>query len=187
MNDFNIDLDDILGLGRTGLYFQFSEDETVALPQLHFLLYRDNDPDGEDIVTGICLEFGLVYSRPKEEEAFLGLKQLCVDYINRYIPKNTAKEEIIAEFLNLVKDRKIEDLWELYRMSNFRTALRGKPTVDLLKLGAIAQLEAENAQLKAENAQLKANMAETASAAFEPANITETPALTRDISLFKSA
>ena len=68
-------------------------------------------------------------------------------YLEKNISNKSDKEEIINTFLNLVKDRKIEYLWELYRIINFRTALRGAPTVDAMKVGIIGHLENENEKL----------------------------------------
>ena len=154
-DDLNIDMDSVLGLGRVALCFQMGDMDMQNLPQIHFILYRDTGPDGEDTITGLCLEFGLVYSNPDQNEAFNGLRQLCIDYIVGKIPKGKDREETIAAFLDLLKDRKIEDLWELYRKVNFRTALRGAPTVDTLKMGIIFQLEEKNKRLKSENRALK--------------------------------
>ena len=149
MDDLHINLDSVLGLGRMALTCRLGTEEPrmMTLPQVHLILYRDTDPDGKEIITGICLEFGLVHSNTDQNKTFNGLNQMCIDFLENSI-KGKNEEEIIKVFLELVEDRKIEDLWEIYRKINFRTALKGAPTVDALKFDRIAQLEVENRALR---------------------------------------
>ena len=130
------------------------DDQKFTLPQIHFILYNDISPEEKKGVTAICLEFALSYSALNREDAFSGLRQLCINYAQKII-QGKEGEEIIEAFLNIVQEKKLEDLWAMYRAVNFRTALRGNPTVDAVKVNFISQLYTENHKLERENHKLE--------------------------------
>ena len=154
MDNLGIDIDSVLGLGRVSLVVGMDDDQKFTLPQIHFILYNDISPEKEKGVTAICLEFALSYSALNREDAFSGLRQLCINYAQKIIQEKEG-EEIIEAFLRIVQEKKLEDLWAMYRAVNFRTALRGRPTVDAIKVNFINQLHTKNYRLERENKHLK--------------------------------
>ena len=164
-DSLGVGIDQVLGLGRVGLLVKLAGNEQmIALPQLHFILYHDVDPDKNPAITGICLEFALLYSSKNESKdkldprnTFHGLRSVCEFYVNGIAETKKTPEDFEKTILKVIKETKVEELWDIYRTVNFRTALRDKPIVDWVKLARIVELEGDNAVLREKIKELEGN------------------------------
>ena len=130
-----IPLEDVVGLGRTGFIVfkdKDNNDKPIQLPPLHFIFYKDKGNNNEEGITGLCIEFGLFYWDKDQPAVQKNLVYLCQGHAENIIfgELNNNKENIIEVFFSKLMNIQAEPYWEVYRLINFRTALRGAPTVD---------------------------------------------------------
>ena len=116
--------DDVLGLGRKGFIFS-DGDHKIQLPQLHFIFYKDKDPNGKPVITALCIEFGLFYSHKDMESAQKNIEILCQQHTENILFGDLKKSNYFESIMRKLSSIKAEQYWEVYRLINFKTALAG--------------------------------------------------------------
>lgn len=155
-------LGEIVGLGRIGIELDIEgQDTSLVFPQLHLIFFHSLSPSEVPAITGICIELGLTYSEEIKEDSdwggdsvFHSLRYICEAYLAN-MSEGKTREEFEELLLNVIGNNESDDLWKLYRLVNFRTSLRGKKSVDNLKLNLIRQLEGEKELLRREKERLE--------------------------------
>ncbi len=157
-----IPLDDVTGLGREGYTF-FQNSERVELPKVHYIFYKEK---GEEGVSVLCIELGLFTWGKEQKEAQKNISVLCKNHIKNVLfgeYNKTVGGDMLESLLHKLKSVKADNYWEIYRLINFRTALRGNVVVDNIDQAIIIEQSLEIEKLKDENRRLREALGKSSS------------------------